>query len=95
MGSGFESLAPHHPDIRTIPPSRAGLAWRSRPTCCIRAMRLTRILPPARPSDACGMAGWRQRVRPGLRLPRVAELDPGFAELAAQRLIDAHHTELG
>ena len=29
------------------------------------------------------------------RLPCVAELDPGFAQLAAQRLIDAHHTELG
>src|SRR6204780_4613608 len=29
------------------------------------------------------------------RVPCVAELDPGFALLAAQRLIDAHHTELG
>ena len=29
------------------------------------------------------------------RFPCVAELDPGFAELAARRLIDAHHTELG
>jgi DNA modification methylase len=29
------------------------------------------------------------------RFPCVAELDPGFAELAAQRLIDAHRTDLG
>ena len=29
------------------------------------------------------------------RFPCVAELDHGFAELAARRLIDAHHPELG
>jgi DNA modification methylase len=29
------------------------------------------------------------------RNPCVAELDPGFAQLAARRLIDVHHTELG
>jgi hypothetical protein len=29
------------------------------------------------------------------RMPCVAELDPTFADLAARRLIDAHHTELG
>ena len=29
------------------------------------------------------------------RFPCVAELDPGFAELAAQRLIDARRTHLG
>jgi DNA modification methylase len=29
------------------------------------------------------------------RFPCVAELDPGFAELAAHRLINAHRTDLG
>jgi hypothetical protein len=62
LGSGFESLAPHHPDGGNHPGG------------------------PASASAAAVQAG---------RLPGAAELDPGFAELPAPRLIDAHRTQLG